>query len=105
MPSKYETLLLFNPDMTAEERQAILDDLTRVVNEYSGQLFTMEDWGLKDLAYQVKKHNKGYYLRLEYTAPGNMIPELERRIRITEDVLKFLTVKLKDSVQITAEEA
>ncbi|MFW5863127.1 MAG: 30S ribosomal protein S6 [Desulfohalobiaceae bacterium] len=105
MPNKYETLLLFSPDLTTEERQKVLDDLSQVVQRYSGEVFTVDDWGLKDLAYPVQKHSKGHYLRLEYAAPGNTVHELERRIRIAEGLLKFLTVKLQDSVQTTAQEA
>ncbi len=104
MLTKYETLLLFSPDLTSEERQEILDDLSRVISEYKGQVLTVDDWGLKNLAYEVKKHHRGYYLRLEYAAPGNTVQELERRIRIAEGVLKFLTVKLEDTVEIAEEE-
>jgi len=104
MQRKFETLLLFSPDLGSEERQQVLDDLSRVVGEYSGQILEVDDWGKRTLAYPVQKHTRGHYVRLVYGALGSVVAELERRIRIADSVLKFMTVKLADEFQ-PAEEA
>jgi small subunit ribosomal protein S6 len=104
MHRKFETLLLFSPDVGSEDRQQVLDDLNRVVNEYSGQVVEVDDWGKRTLAYPVQKHTRGHYVRLVYGALGSVVAEMERRIRIADSVLKFMTVKLAEEFQ-PAEEA
>lgn len=99
MHRKFETLLLFSPDIGSEERQQVLDDVTRVVGEYSGQVVEVDDWGKRTLAYPVQKHTRGHYVRLVYGALGAAVAEIERRIRIADTVLKFMTVKLADEFQ------
>ncbi len=95
----YETLILFSPDLNTEERQAILDQLTRIIEGDSGEITAVDDWGMRQLAYPVQKYTRGRYIRLEYACHGGIIPDLERRLRIPEGVLKFLTVKLNDEYQ------
>lgn len=100
---KYETLLLFSPDLTSEERQAILDKLTNVIQAGGGQVSAVDEWGMRELAYPVKKFTRGYYIRIEYGSTGTEIYELERVIRISEGILKFITVKLQETFEITQE--
>jgi len=101
---RYETLILFNPDMENRERQEILEDLTKVVEEeYKGKWLVTDDWGVRELAYPVAKHTRGHYVRIEYGVPGCAIQEIERKLRLNEDVFKFLTVKLQDKFEIEEE--
>ena len=101
---KYETLILFNPDMGNSERQEVLEDLTNVVEqEYKGKWLVTDDWGVRELAYPVAKHTRGHYVRIEYGVPGCAIQEIERKLRLNEDVFKFLTVKLQDKFEIEEE--
>ncbi len=100
-PRKYETLILFNPDMGNTQRQEALDDLTNIIEqEYKGKLLLTDDWGMKELAYPVEKHTRGHYVRIEYGVPGDAISEIERKLRLNENVFKFLTVKLQDKFEI-----
>jgi small subunit ribosomal protein S6 len=103
MPNKYETLILFSPDLTTEDRQQIMDRLSGVVSQYDGQVLEVDDWGMKELAYGVNKYHRGRYVRLEYGSEGDAVAELERRIRIAEGILKFITVKLEDDIQLAQE--
>ncbi|HMB31513.1 MAG TPA: 30S ribosomal protein S6 [Desulfohalobiaceae bacterium] len=105
MARKYETLLLFSPDLTSDERQEMLDSLTKVVEDYSGQVLTVDDWGTRELAYPVKKHTRGQYIRLEYGASGDTVSEIERKIRISDGILKFMTVQLEQNFQFPQEVA
>lgn len=101
---KYEVLLLLSPELTTEERLAILENLTGVIAREGGELETADDWGMRDLAYPVKKQMRGYYVRLEFKAPPTLVAELERNIRITDGAWKFVTVKLDETAAVPAAE-
>ncbi len=104
----YETLLLLSPELSTEEAQAIIENLKGLLERQEAQIIEEDDWGMRDLAYPVNKVMRGQYFRLVYAAPGAAVGELERIIRITDGVFKFVTVKLQDDYQPateTAEEA
>ena len=98
---KFETLLLLTPELAADAREAALATLTEVIQKEGGSDIVADHWGMRDLAYPVRKQMRGYYVRLEYTAPAPCVAELERNIRFSENIFKFLTVRLDE----TAEEA
>ena len=100
---KYETLLLFNPDLGEEEHKAALEVLTGVLTREQSEILLVDDWGMRELAYPVKKQMRGHYVRLEYLAKPETIHELERNIRINEPVFRFVTVLLDEAP--AAEEA
>lgn len=99
---KFETLLLLSPELTADARAAIIDGLKGVIEREGGKVLLEDAWGMRDLAYPVQKQMRGFYTRLEYAAPGALVTELERNIRIAEGIFKFLTVKLADEVEEAA---
>ena len=103
----YETLLLISPEMEEDGRKEVIENLTGLIEREGGSMVEIDDWGLRTLAYPVQKQSRGYYVRLVYDAPGAMITELERIIRITDGIYKFLTVKLSDKpvAQTAAQEA
>ena len=90
---KFETLLLLSPELSAETREGILTALTGVMEE-------VDHWGMRDLAYPVRKQMRGYYVRLVYQAPAELVAELERNVRITDGIFKFVTVKLAEEVEV-----
>ena len=96
---KYETLLLLSPELPGDDRKTIVDGLTGIIEREQGQILEVDDWGMKNLAYPVNKVMRGYYVRLEYAAQGPVVQELERNIRITEGVFKFVTVQLEKDYQ------
>lgn len=93
---KFETLLLLSPELSAENREGILNALVAVVGREGGVMTEVDHWGMRDLAYPVRKLMRGYYVRLVYDAPAALVAELERNIRITDGIFKFVTVKLAD---------
>ena len=99
---KFETLLLLSPELAADAREALLGTFTGVIEREQGQVSNVDHWGMRDLAYPVRKQMRGYYVRLEYLAPGDVVAELERNIRISDGVFKFITVKLADAVEEVA---
>ncbi len=99
---KFETLLLLSPELSAEARNVLLDGFKGVVEREGGKMLQDDHWGMRDLAYPVKKQMRGYYVRMEYAAPGALVAELERNIRISDGVFKFVSVKLADEVEEVA---
>ena len=93
---KFETLILLSPELSAESREGILAALTGIIEREGGKMVEVDQWGMRDLAYPVKKLMRGFYVRLVYEAPAPLVAELERNIRITDGIFKFLTVKLAD---------
>lgn len=93
---KFETLILLSPELSAESREGILAALTGIIEREGGKMVEVDQWGMRDLAYPVHKLMRGYYVRLVYEAPAPLVAELERNIRITDGIFKFLTVKLAD---------
>jgi len=94
MANNYETLVLLSPELAEEDRKTILDNLTGIVEREGGTMVETDDWGMRPLAYPVEKQTRGYYVRLVFDAPGALVAELERNIRITDGIFKFMTVKL-----------
>lgn len=99
---KFETLLLLSPELSTEARTTLLDGLKNIVEREGGKVLVEDAWGMRDLAYPVKKQMRGFYFRLEYAGPGALVAELERNIRIAEGIFKFVTVKLADAVEEVA---
>ena len=93
---KFETLILLSPELSAESREGILAALTGIIEREGGKLVEVDQWGMRDLAYPVRKLMRGFYVRLVYEAPAALVAELERNIRITDGIFKFITVKLAD---------
>ena len=98
---KMETLLLLSPELSVEEREAVLTNLGEVIARENGTMLEVDQWGMRDLAYPVRKQMRG----LVYGAPSQLVAELERIIRITDGIFKFITVRLADSVDAEKEVA
>lgn len=90
----YETLLLLSPELEEERRNEIFATFTETLENGEGKVIEMDEWGMRTLAYPVKKQTRGFYMRMVYEAPGVLVAELERKIRIADGIFKFITVKL-----------
>ena len=93
---KYEALLLLSPELATDNRQEIVENLKGVLERQGTTMLSVDEWGMKDLAYPVQKKTRGHYTRFEFAAPAPAIAEFERIVRITDGILKFITVKLAD---------
>ena len=89
----YETLFVVKPTLTDEETAAQIAKIKDVLAKEGAELVATNDMGMRKLAYPVEKQNRGYYTVLFYKGEGTVINELERNLKINEDVMKFLTVK------------
>ncbi|WP_320169634.1 30S ribosomal protein S6 [Maridesulfovibrio sp.] len=99
MLRKYEVLLLLSPELASDSRKEIVEGLIAIIDREGGKMDEIDDWGSRQLAYPVQNQTRGYYVRLVITAPGPLVAELERNIRITDGIFKFVTVKLDDKEQ------
>jgi small subunit ribosomal protein S6 len=96
----YETLFVVKPTLTEEEIAAQIAKVKDVLAKEGAELVGTNDMGMRKLAYQVEKHARGYYTVLFYKAAGTTIEELERNLKINEDIIKFLTVKYTKNKEI-----
>jgi small subunit ribosomal protein S6 len=90
----YEHTVIARPDLSAQQAQTLVETFTQLIQDQGGTVPKSEYWGLRNLAYRIKKNRKGHYLHLNVEATPAVINELERTQRIHEDVLRYLTVKV-----------
>ncbi len=94
----YESVIIVRPGAAAEtELTAVIEKYSAVITNHGGEIAGIDRWGLKKLAYPIKKETQGVYLLARYTATPEDILELERLLRIDDRVIKYLTVKLNGS--------
>jgi small subunit ribosomal protein S6 len=93
---RYELIFIVQPELSEEEVKSITDRYLQIITAQKGTLVKTEDWGKRRLAYDIKKQSKGTYILVDFYGPGSMIKEIERNLKIDDNILKFLTVKTRD---------
>ena len=101
----YEHLLIARQDISAQQVDALATHLKTIVESEGGKVEKQEYWGLRSLAYRIKKNRKGHYVLLNINAPAKAVQELERQLKINEDVLRCLTVKVEQFEQSNSNKA
>ena len=97
---KYETVVILNPDLKDQARTDLLDRIKNIISKENGILLDLDEWGNKKLAYEIKKKLRGFYVCITYGGTGDLVKELERNLRLSDDVLKFMTLLLSDDVTV-----
>ena len=92
----YENVFIARQDISAAQVEAIADQFATLVAEQGGQVTKREYWGLRNISYRIKKNRKGHYMLFNLDAPPAAVNELERNMRINEDVLRYLTVRVDE---------
>jgi len=92
----YESIMIVRQDVTAAQVDALADGFSEILTNNGGSIERREYWGLRTLAYRIKKNRKGHYVLLNIDAPSDAILEMERNMRLSEDVVRYLTVRVKD---------
>ena len=90
----YESVVIARQDIATTQVDTLADELTNIISEGGGKVAKRENWGLRSLTYRIKKNRKGHYVLFNIDAPPAAINEYERRMRINEDVLRYLTVRV-----------
>ena len=91
----YEHVLIARQDISAQQAEALNDQLKALIEEQGGKVAKIEYWGLRNLAYRIKKNRKGHYSLMAIEAPAPAVKEMERQLSINEDVLRYMTVKVE----------
>ena len=101
----YETLFIVHPEKGPRVKEFI-ERFRKVIEGQEGVVSQVEEWGLRDLAYRIQKQAKGYYTLLQYRSAGRAVEELERNLRLTDGILRYLTVRddetNEDDAQVSA---
>jgi small subunit ribosomal protein S6 len=95
----YEELFIIRPDATDEEVDPLIEQLKGIVTHSGGTVDKTEKWGVRKLAYRLLKYNEGQYVLLQFTAQPETIREIERRLRVADMVLKFITVRIDEKLK------
>jgi small subunit ribosomal protein S6 len=91
----YENVFIARQDISGAQVDTLADQFTQLVADNGGEVKKRENWGLRNLAYRMNKNRKGHYVLFNIDAPAPAIAELERTMRIHEDVLRYLTVRVQ----------
>ncbi|MBS0255676.1 MAG: 30S ribosomal protein S6 [Proteobacteria bacterium] len=92
----YEHVFLARQDLSQAQVDALAATATEIVESQSGKVTKTETWGLKNLAYKIKRNRKAHFVLLNIEAPAGVVAELERQTSINEDVIRFLTVRVEE---------
>jgi small subunit ribosomal protein S6 len=96
MNRTYELMFIVRPDMTEEDQDKLISTLETAVTSSGGQVKSVEKMGKRRLAYMVRRFHDGMYILLTFEGSGGLVHELERRLRVTEPVIKFLSVRIDE---------
>ena len=92
----YEHVFLARQDLSQAQVDALAATATEIVEKLDGKVTKTETWGLKNLAYKIKRNRKAHFVLLNIEGPGAVVAELERQTRINEDVIRYLTVRVDE---------
>ena len=92
----YEHIYLARQDVSPQQVEELTNTLTSVIDQNGGKVTKNEYWGLKSLSYRIKKNRKAHYSLLNIDAPAPAVAEMERQMRINEDILRFMTVRVDE---------
>jgi small subunit ribosomal protein S6 len=95
----YEELFIVRPDATPEEVDPFIEQLKSVITHTGGTLEKADKWGVRKLAYRVLKYNEGQFILLQFNAQPDTVREIERRLRVADLVLKFITVRIDEKLK------
>ena len=94
--SYYEHVLIARPDISPQQVDGLVEDITKLVTDMGGSVGRTEYWGLRNLTYRIRKHRKGHYALLNLDCPAEAVHELERKQKINEDVIRFKTIRVEE---------
>jgi small subunit ribosomal protein S6 len=95
----YENLFIVKPDATEEEIDALIEQMSKNVTTAGGTIDKVDKWGKRRLAYRVEKNREGFYVLLQFSAEPEIVKEFERRMRVQDSVIKFLTVRIDENLK------
>lgn len=95
----YEELFIVRPDVTEEEIDAYIEQVKQVITSGGGTVDKVDKWGVRRLAYRVEKRAEGFYTLIQFSAEAPVVKEVERRMRVTDLVMKWITVRIDEKLK------
>lgn len=95
----YEELFIIDPDATDEEIDAVIAQIEEVVTGAGGAIDKVEKWGIRKLTYRINKRGEGVYVLVRFSAAAEVVREIERRLRVHEQVMKYITVRIDEKLK------
>ena len=92
----YEHVFIARQDVSSAQVDGLTDTFTKILEENAGKVAKTEYWGLRNLAFKIKKNRKGHYVLLNIDAPHAAVAEMERQMQLNEDVLRFMTLRMDE---------
>jgi len=96
----YEHIFLARQDVSGQQVDTLVEQFKTVIEENGGSVGKIENWGLKTLAYRIKKNRKAHFTLMNLEAPHEAVAEMERQMRLNEDVLRYLTIKVDELEEV-----
>ena|ERR1712216_740443 len=93
--SLYEHVFISRQDLSIPQAESLIDHFSNILTENGGQVISHEYWGLKTMAYKINKNRKGHYVLIQSKSPSDAVHEMERLMRLHEDVMRVMTIKVK----------
>lgn len=90
----YESLYIVHPEIVGDELTATVDKFQKILSDQKAEIVKLDNWGVRKLAYPIKKVERGSYIQVLFSAGPEVVAEYERRLRLDEQILRFLTVRL-----------
>lgn len=90
----YESVIIGRQDLTPNQFEELIDEFIKIIESYKGAIKKRENWGLRNLAYKINKNRKGHYVLLNIDSSSDAIVEYERLMRLNEDIIRFLTIRI-----------
>jgi small subunit ribosomal protein S6 len=88
----YETVCILHPELSEARVKDVIEGMQKTLEQGQASLLQVEEWGMRNLAYDIQKQRRGYYVRLEYESPPQAVKDFERGLRLSEDTMRFLSV-------------
>jgi small subunit ribosomal protein S6 len=95
----YEELFILRPDSPEEEVDGFVEQIKQLIAAGKGTVDKVDKWGVRKLAYRVQKYNEGLYVLVQFTSSPELVKEVERRLRVTDSVMKFITVRIDEKLK------
>jgi small subunit ribosomal protein S6 len=92
----YENVFIARQDVSSQQVDTMTEEFTKLVSDNGGEVAKTEYWGVRGLTYRIKKNRKGHYVLMNLDAPSDAVLELERNMRIHEDVIRYMTVRVDE---------
>ena len=90
----YESVIIGRQDLTPNQFEELTDEFIKIIESFKGVIKKRENWGLRNLAYKINKNRKGHYVLLNIDSSSDAIVEYERLMRLNEDIIRFLTIRI-----------